>query len=425
MISQFFAGARSLAILPRRALTAALLTSILALTGCAPVQTQGQSAATASPNSNPVPIGGPSVSLSVSPATTAVDIGSAPTTFTVTIADPSALGVTWQVNGTTGGNSTTGTITASGVYTPPSALPVPATVTVTAVSVADPTQSASATVTLREPSALPTITVTPGTATVAANGGTQVFLATVTGSSNSTVTWLVNDVAGGNADVGTITTAGLYSAPAVVPASGSVTVKAIAAVDPAVSAAVTVAIIGGAASGPVLSGTPPASVQAGHPYLFQPIATTKSGGSLTFSVSNKPAWASFDTKTGALSGTPASTDQGTYSNVVISVSDGVATASLPPFTITVQAATTGSVTLSWVAPTQRTDGSPLTNLAGFRVYYGTALGIYQNSISVPNPGLTTYVVPSLPSGTYYFVATAYDASGAESAYSDVASKTIN
>jgi len=324
-----------------------------------------------------------------------------------------------------GGDGTVGTISASGVYTPPARLPSAATITVTAVSVADATRSAAATVTLRDPSAAPTISISPTLATVAASGGNQTFTAVIAGGPGSSVTWLVNGAVGGNPQVGTISAAGVYTAPGTVPPGGSVTVTAASTADPTVSAGATVTIVAPAIGAPIISGVPAPTVLAGHSYRFQPAASTSGTGALTFSVTNKPSWATFDPKTGALAGTPASTDQGTYSNIVIAVSDGTTSASLPAFAITVQPGTTGSVTLSWVAPTVRTDGTPLTNLAGFRVYYGTASGVYPNAISVPNPGLSTYVVSNLPSGTYYFVATAYDASGAESAYSGMASKTIN
>src|SRR5499427_4741428 len=128
------------------------------------------------------------------------------------------------------------------------------------------------------------------------------------------------------------------------------------------------------ADNPVISGTPPINDVAGSPYSFQPSASGPSGMTLAFSVQNKPAWASFSIATGLLSGTPASTQTGTYSNIVISVSDGQASSALQPFAITVTApaATTGSATVSLSPPTQNTDGSPLTDLAGVTIYYGTS-----------------------------------------------------
>jgi hypothetical protein len=175
---------------------------------------------------------------------------------------------------------------------------------------------------------------------------------------------------------------------------------------------------------PVISGTPPTSVTAGTAYSFQPTASDPDGNTLTFSIANKPAWATFSTTTGQLQGTPSASDVGTYSDIVITVSDGTASASLPAFGIAVVGTSTGSATLSWDPPTTNTDGSPLTNLSGYRVYWGTAVGDYPNSVTLNNSGLASYVVESLGPGTYYFVVTALSSAGAESSFSNVGSKTI-
>jgi hypothetical protein len=75
-----------------------------------------------------------------------------------------------------------------------------------------------------------------------------------------------------------------------------------------------------------------------------------------------------------------------------------------------------SLTLSWDAPTQNTDGSPLLNLTGYKIYYGEKSGHYASVIEVANPGLTTYVVQNLAHGTYYFALTDYNSAGFESAF---------
>ncbi|MBN1239296.1 MAG: putative Ig domain-containing protein [Gammaproteobacteria bacterium] len=175
---------------------------------------------------------------------------------------------------------------------------------------------------------------------------------------------------------------------------------------------------------PLLSGTPPTTVLQGDPYDFRPSASDPDGDALTFSIQNRPSWASFSTSTGRLSGTPGAGDVGTSSNVRISVTDGQATTSLAAFDVTVQAVANGTATLSWTAPTRKTDGSPLTDLGGFRVYWGRQSGSFQNVVTVSNPGITTYVIDNLTSGTWYFATTAFDSSGLESDYSNVASKTI-
>jgi hypothetical protein len=175
---------------------------------------------------------------------------------------------------------------------------------------------------------------------------------------------------------------------------------------------------------PVISGTPATSVMQGTAYSFQPTASDPDGDTLTFSVVNPPSWATFSTSTGRLQGTPTASHVGTYSNVTIRVSDGRNTASLAAFNITVLAVASGSATLSWTPPTLNTDGSALTNLAGYRVLWGPAAGNYTSSVTVNNPGLTSYVVENLAPGTYYFAVSARNSSGVESAPSTSASKTI-
>lgn len=84
----------------------------------------------------------------------------------------------------------------------------------------------------------------------------------------------------------------------------------------------------------------------------------------------------------------------------------------------------GVATLSWTPPTTNLDGSVLTNLAGYKIYYGTQPGSYPNVITINNPGLSAYVIENLQPNTYYFTMTAYNTSGSESPYSNTASKTI-
>lgn len=187
----------------------------------------------------------------------------------------------------------------------------------------------------------------------------------------------------------------------------------------------SIVVSGEANQAPSIGGTPPAAAREGQVYEFRPAAADPDGDSLSFSIANKPAWAWFEATTGRLRGTPGTGSVGTYRDITIRVSDGTLVATLPAFSITVEQASLGSATLSWVAPTQREDGTALTNLAGYRVRYGTALGSYPNVVQIANPGITTLVVENLPAGTYYFVATAYDANGGESQFSGVVSKTIS
>jgi Putative Ig domain len=173
-----------------------------------------------------------------------------------------------------------------------------------------------------------------------------------------------------------------------------------------------------------ISGTPGAQALLGQQYSFTP-TVTPSSGTLTFSITGTPAWATFSSSNGRLSGTPSSAQVGmTASNIRISVSDGTTTANLPAFAITVVATATGSAMLSWNPPTQNTDGSPLTNLAGYRVYWGTSQGNLSNSTMITNPGLSSYVVEQLTPATWYFALSAVASSGVESALSNVASKQV-
>jgi hypothetical protein len=183
---------------------------------------------------------------------------------------------------------------------------------------------------------------------------------------------------------------------------------------------------GGANAAPTISGTPAASVIAGNAYEFTPQAVDPEGQPLTFTVTGRPAWATFDAATGRLSGTPSASDVGTYSGIVITVSDGAASASLAGFSIAVQAVQvgTGSATIAWTPPTSNTDNSPLTNLAGYRIYYGTSSGNLTQVLNLPNPGISSGVVENLAAGTWYFAVTSYNASNVESERSNVTSKTI-
>lgn len=177
---------------------------------------------------------------------------------------------------------------------------------------------------------------------------------------------------------------------------------------------------------PTISGTPSTSVVANSPYSFTPSASDPDGQTLTFSVMGAPAWASFDTRTGRLGGTPGPGDVGTTEGIVITVADGIGYASLPAFAVVVQPdeAVVGSALVSWVAPTERTDGSPLDDLAGFHLNYGVNPDALEYTIDLANPGLSSHLVEDLGAGTWYFNAIAYDAAGNHSVPSNTVSTTI-
>jgi hypothetical protein len=175
---------------------------------------------------------------------------------------------------------------------------------------------------------------------------------------------------------------------------------------------------------PMISGHASTAVNAGMAYAFTPTAADANNDKLSFSIQNMPVWAKFNTASGTLSGTPAAAQVGTYANIQISVSDGKASAALPAFTIAVNQMSAGNATLDWTPPTGNTDGSVLTNLAGYNVHYGTSPDKLTQVVKLANPGLTSYVVDNLTTGRWYFAVTSYAANGTESSNSGVISTTI-
>ena len=184
---------------------------------------------------------------------------------------------------------------------------------------------------------------------------------------------------------------------------------------------------------PTLLGSPAFYATTGRAYSFLPKSGDANGLRLVFAIINKPSWATFDSTTGLLSGTAGAV--GLYPNIVITAYDGWSKATLPAFNIAVQPAAattpsapvsggTGSATLSWTPPTQNTNGSVLTNLAGYRVYYGTTPDVLQ-VMTLTNAGLTRYVMTGLPKTTWYFAMTAYDRNGMESDRTPVASIAVD
>lgn len=191
---------------------------------------------------------------------------------------------------------------------------------------------------------------------------------------------------------------------------------------------------------PTISGSPPASVDVNAMYSFQPSASDADGDVLTYSIQNAPSWVTFSTSTGQLSGRPGSSAVGNYGGISISASDGKMSATMSPFSISVQAlansppvisglplttASTGSLYL--FAPTASDpDGSPLTfsvsNLpawASFSIVdgrlmgtpglpdVGTYAGIVisvtdgASTVSLPSFAITVSTAPPPPSGTPY------------------------
>ncbi|KZN77556.1 ExeM/NucH family extracellular endonuclease [Pseudoalteromonas luteoviolacea] len=122
-----------------------------------------------------------------------------------------------------------------------------------------------------------------------------------------------------------------------------------------------VAACGGSGNIPSeISGSPQGIVNASDTYVFTPTVTNLDDDTLVFAIENKPSWASFDTATGALSGTPTAADIGTYDNIVITVNDGTVTNALNGFSILVRAAGTNDAPVI--------SGTPNTSVQATRQY---------------------------------------------------------
>jgi hypothetical protein len=176
-----------------------------------------------------------------------------------------------------------------------------------------------------------------------------------------------------------------------------------------------------------LQGAPPPGATVGAHYSFQPTVSPSSAGA-KFAISGQPAWIKFDTSTGALGGTPTAADEGTTGHIVVTASIGSSSTSLTPFTIQVNPAVTVTPTvsaaLSWTAPTENADGGPVTDLAGYRIYYGTNAADLTSKVDVSGAQSTTYVLKGLSNGRYYFAVVAFNSLGLDSGYSSLVNAAL-
>ncbi|HSM30863.1 MAG TPA: hypothetical protein VK854_09200, partial [Woeseiaceae bacterium] len=177
----------------------------------------------------------------------------------------------------------------------------------------------------------------------------------------------------------------------------------------------------------MISGTPPEAVSAGHLYLFTPGIESNADTPPVFMIDGLPHWAGFDEITGELYGTPDDAHIGLYEAITISATDGVVVTSLPAFSIEVVAAgaAPGTVTLSWMPPTENEDGSYLVDLAGYWIYWGNNPGQYTEWMKIDSPGLTTVVIEDLVPGAWEFAMTSFNAAGVESNLSNAVTRFVN
>lgn len=365
----------------------------------------GVTSASAGGSDNGVP-----ASVSVSPATAALQTG-ATQQFTATVTGLSSTSVTWSASA--------GSITASGLYTAPSTA---GTYTITATSTADTTKSGSATVTVTTTPPAVSVSISPTSSTIQV-GGTQQFTATVTGSSNTSVTW--------TASGGTVSNVGLYTAPS---ATGTYTVTATSVADTSKKASATVTV---AAAATQLLSVSPSSIDFGSVLVgnssSQTVTLTNTGtGSVTVTAANFTGGA-FSISGGIVS-LPVTIAAGASRTATVSFIPSVSgpfsgsisvvsNATNSPATVSLSGAGVApqqhAVDLSWV-------GSTSSGVTGYYVYRSTVSGSGYAKINASSAApTTTYTDSSVQSGlTYYYVVTAVDGSGNESTFSNQAQAVI-
>ena len=194
---------------------------------------------------------GSTVNISVFPASADLLLGNSQQ-FTATVTGSVNTSVTWSVNGIPGGNSVIGTITATGLYTAPDSLPIPAAATVTATSQAHPTKSADALVLFTSDTNVTVATNPAGAQSVLAGGTLQLIASVISaGHPSQAVTWSVNGVGGGTSAFGTIISTGpttaTYTAPMTAPSPNVINISALSVADSSKSGSVTVTIGSGGA----------------------------------------------------------------------------------------------------------------------------------------------------------------------------------
>ncbi len=348
-------------------------------------------------------------SLSIMPVNPGIAKGTTQQfTATGTYSDGSTQNVTTSVTWGSSNTAVAGISNASGSNGLASGLTAGSS-TITAAS-----GGISATTTLTvNPASLATITITPAASSIA-KGSTQQFKATGAYSDSSTqdltasVTWSSSNTA-----VATISNAAGSNGLASTTGAGTATIKAVSG---SVSGSTTLTVTPASLVSMAVS---PASGSVAKGSTTQLTATgTYSDGS-TQNLTATATWSSSNTAVATVSNAAGS------NGLATGVAAGTTTIKAISGSISASAGLTvtdRSVTLSWDAPTTNTNGSSLTNLSGYKLYYGTASGSYSQTVTV-NTGTTT-TLTNLSPGTYYFTVTAVNSNGTESVFSNEVSKTI-
>jgi peptidoglycan/xylan/chitin deacetylase (PgdA/CDA1 family) len=431
------------------------------------------------------------VVVAVSPATQSLNVAQTQQ-FTATVTGTANQAVSWSVNDMAGGNATVGSIDASGLYTAPAIPPSPNVVAVKATSVADPTRTAEATVTVVNPapaltsispstvnagSSDTTLTVTgtgftqqstvqlagtpittifsgsstqlttvvpaaqlasagmlPATVVTPDPGGgtsntidlavlvvvsvspatqslnvtqTQQFTATVTGTTNQAVSWSVNDVAAGNATVGSIDASGLYIAPAVPPSPNTVTVKAASVADPARAGTASVTVVNPA---PTLSSIYPSTVDAGSGDTTLLVTGSGFASQSVVHLSDTPLPTTFGSATQLTALIPAAelVTAGMYAARVVTPSPGGGTSNtidlvvlvlvaVSPATQSLSATQTQQFTATVTGTANQAVSWSVNDVAGGNATVGSigASGLYTAPAIPPSPNVVTVKAASL------------------------------
>lgn len=165
--------------------------------------------------------------------------------------------------------------------------------------------------------------------------------------------------------------------------------------------------------------------RVGETYNLTPAAVDPDGDSLNYSADNLPPWASLDPTSGLISGTPGPADVGVYESITIKVADSGRATNSAPFSITVlDEAAVGVASLRWESPPSKVDGSPLDDLAGYRIVYGRKADDLDRSVFVDDPAVTNFEFTGLTAGLWYFSVIAVNANGLEGPPTTVTQKSI-
>jgi hypothetical protein len=353
--------------------------------------------------------GGHTVAVTISPTSSQLSTGQSQQ-FTASVSGTRYKSMLWTVNGIAGGNTTVGTVSSSGVYTAPTTVSN-ISVQVTAASVYQPSVSASATVSVS--SGVPiAVAVTPSSTSLQL-GATKQFSASVSGTGNTAVAWLVNGTTGGSAALGTVSTGGLYTAPSNMPAA-AITVIAQSMAQPTTTASASVQLTSSSVA--VAIGPSSTSVVEGKTQQFSAQVSGTANTSVNWLVAGIA---------GGNSSVGTVTSSGLYtapmilpsSQVLVTAQSSASPSSSATASVTVLPPAVHSVALSW-SPTA-------SSVAGYNIYRGTQPTGPFTKLNFLIDTATLYTDSNLVSGsTYYYAATSVDSSGVESPYSNIAQAAI-